>query len=62
MKNKGLLIEEPRPTLIFFYVYSTNVWNKINDKIGIRKGLNVLYGGIQIAANNMPQGELYRYH
>lgn len=52
------LIEEYRPTLIFFYVYSTNVWNKINDKIGIRKGLNVLYGGIQIAANNMPQGEL----
>ena len=57
-EEQRLLIEEYRPTLIFFYVYSTNVWNKINDKMGIRKGLNVLYGGIQIAANNMPQGEL----
>lgn len=52
------LIEEYKPTMIFYYVYSINVWNKINEKIGIRKGQNVLYGGIQIAANNMPQGEL----
>lgn len=52
------LIEVYKPTVIFYYVYSINVWNKINEKIGIRKGLNVLYGGIQIAANNMPQGEL----
>lgn len=52
------LIDLYKPTMIFFYVFSTNVWNKINEKIGVRKGINVLYGGIQIAANNMPQGEL----
>lgn len=52
------LIDLYKPTMIFYYVYSINVWNKINEKVGIRKGLNVLYGGIQIAANNMPQGEL----
>lgn len=57
-EEQRMLIEEYKPTLIFFYVYSINVWNKINEKIGMRKGLNVLYGGIQIAANNMPQGEL----
>lgn len=42
------------PIHIYFYPYLVS----INDKMGIRKGLNVLYGGIQIAANNMPQGEL----
>lgn len=52
------LIDIYRPTIIFYYVYSVNVWNKINEKVGIRKGLNILYGGIQIAANDMPQGEL----
>lgn len=52
------LIDLYKPTMIFYYVYSINVWNKINEKVGVRKGLNVLYGGIQIAANNMPQGEL----
>lgn len=52
------LIHKYKPTMIFFYVFSTKVWDKINERIGIRKNTNVLYGGIQIAANNMPQGEL----
>ena len=45
-------------TVIFSYVYSLSVWDEIDDKVGIRKGNHVLYGGIQLAANNMPQGEL----
>lgn len=45
-------------SVIFSYVYSLSVWDKIDNNIGIRKGSHVLYGGIQLAANNMPQGEL----
>lgn len=44
--------------VIFSYVYSLAIWDKIDASIGIRKGNHVLYGGIQLAANNMPQGEL----
>lgn len=56
--EKKELVDKYKPSLLFFNVYSVNVWSKINDKLGIRKGVNALYGGIQIAANNMPQGEL----
>ena len=44
--------------IVFSYVYSTSVWDKIDEGIDIRKGNHLLYGGIQLAANNMPQGEL----
>ena len=43
---------------IFSYVYSLAVWDKIDRLVDIRKGNHLLYGGIQLAANNMPQGEL----
>lgn len=52
------LVEKYNITVIFSYVYSLSVWDKIDKAIGIRKGSHVLYGGIQLAANNMPQGEL----
>lgn len=57
-EEQAELIRIYKPTIIFFYVFSINVWNKINENLGIRKGINALYGGIQIGANNMPQGEL----
>lgn len=44
--------------VIFSFVYSLTIWDKIDSLVGIRKGNHVLYGGIQLAANNMPQGEL----
>ena len=52
------LIQKHRITVAFSYVYSLAVWEKIDRQIGIRKGHHVLYGGIQLAADNMPQGEL----
>jgi hypothetical protein len=52
------LVKKYNVTVIFSYVYSLSVWDKIDESIGIRKGNHVLYGGIQLAANNMPQGEL----
>lgn len=57
-EDQKALIEKYNVTIIFAYVYSLAVWDKIDKAIGIRKGNHVLYGGIQLAANNMPQGEL----
>ncbi|MFC3341374.1 ATP-binding protein [Paenibacillus abyssi] len=46
------------PTVYFGYAYSLKVWNSFNESLNIRGNSKILYGGIQIAANNMPQGEL----
>ena len=45
-------------TAMFGYVYSLSIWEAIDKECGMRKGTHVLYGGIQMAVNNMPQGEL----
>ncbi len=52
------LVNKYKPCTYFCYVYSLQIWNKINESLKLRSGINALYGGIQIAANNMPQGEL----
>lgn len=52
------ILNKCKPIVYFCYVYSLKIWHKINEEMGIRSGINVLYGGIQLAANNMPQGEL----
>lgn len=43
-----------------FFTYSTDVWDDFNDNVvGLRKGKRLLLdGGLQMAANAMPQGEL----
>lgn len=42
-----------------YFAYSTEVWDQLNDKKAkLRKGLRVLKGGLQLANNGMPQGEL----
>lgn len=41
-----------------YFVYSTSVWDQLNDVIAkLRKGFRVLRGGLQLANNQMPQGE-----
>ena len=45
------------PTIYFCYTYSAKIWPQFNDTLGIRQGQSILSPGIQIAANNMPQGE-----
>ncbi|MFA9423868.1 MAG: ATP-binding protein, partial [Sedimentibacter sp.] len=57
-ENQLELIQKYKPTIYFCYVYSVQVWNKIDSSLKLRSGVNALYGGIQLAANNMPQGEL----
>ena len=46
------------PTIYFCFTYSAKVWPEFNEGLGLRQGQTVLAPGIQIAANNMPQGEI----
>lgn len=45
-------------TAMFGYVYSVSIWEAIDNECNLRKGQHLLHGGIQMAVNNMPQGEL----
>jgi hypothetical protein len=47
-----------QPDVYVSYVYSLKIWDAINKELNVRSGLKILFGGIQLAANNMPQGEL----
>ena len=52
------VLEKFTPTVSFEYGYSATLWSKYNDSLGIRKSYRALSAGIQLAANNMPQGEV----
>jgi hypothetical protein len=52
------ILSKHKPTLYFAYAYSTKLWASFNESLGIRTTTKLLTGGIQIAANNMPQGEV----
>jgi len=52
------LIQKYEINLHASYVYTVKIWDNICNKIKYRKGAKLIYGGIQIAANNMPQGNL----
>jgi hypothetical protein len=53
------LIKKYRPFVYGFFTYSTNVWDEYNDEaMKLRKGGRVLRGGLQMAANGMPQGPM----
>lgn len=47
-----------KPTVYFAYAYSAKFWNAFNESLGIRSNYKIISGGIQLAANNMPQGEI----
>ncbi len=57
-ENEKDEIKKYNITAKFGYVYSLSIWDAIDQKCGMRKNSHVLYGGIQMAVNNMPQGEL----
>ncbi len=46
------------PTIYICYAHSARVWSDYSESLGIRAGVDILKPGIQIAANNMPQGEI----
>lgn len=51
-------IDKFEPNIYFSYLYSAKVWNTFNEELKIRKNYRILHGGIQLAADNMPQGEI----
>ncbi|MGZ7210248.1 MAG: hypothetical protein ACXVHV_10240, partial [Methanobacterium sp.] len=53
------IIEEFKIEAYGYFTYSTAVWDQFNDTLAnLRKGYRVLRGGLQLANNNMIQGEL----
>jgi hypothetical protein len=45
--------------LYAFQSYSVKLWKKYNDEtLKLRKGYRVIWGGLQLATNLMPQGEI----
>jgi hypothetical protein len=52
------VLEKFKPTVAFEYGFSATLWTKYNDGLGIRRSYRALSAGIQLAANNMPQGEV----
>jgi hypothetical protein len=52
------VLEKHKPTVAFEYGYTAKFWSKFNEALGIRANQEILRSGIQLAANNMPQGEV----
>lgn len=53
------LLKQYETTGYGYFTYSTEVWDQLNDKkAGLRKGLRIIRGGLQIACNGMVQGEM----
>lgn len=51
------VLQNHTPTVSVEFGYTAKLWHRFNENLGLRKGHKVLTSGIQLAANNMPQGE-----
>lgn len=51
------IIAEHSPTVGVEFGYTTKLWQKFNESLGLRSNYRVMNSGIQMAANEMPQGE-----
>ncbi len=51
------ILDRYTPTVSVEFGYTAKLWNRFNESLGLRVGYKVLTSGIQLAANNMPQGE-----
>lgn len=53
------LLRRHEVTVYGAFVRSVKIWDKFNDEIlGLRKNLRILRGGLQMASDYMPQGDL----
>lgn len=53
------MLEKHEVFVYGFVTYSTDIWDEYNDDvIKLRKGERILQGGLQLAANGMPQGQM----
>ena len=60
--DERALVSQYKATIYGFLGYSTDLWDQFNDQsVGLRKGKRLLLrGGIQLATNAMPQGDLFQ--
>lgn len=53
------LLKEYNISFYGFFCYSTEIWDELNDTVvGLREDFRILNGGLQLATNHMPQGEI----
>jgi hypothetical protein len=53
------LIQQYKVKAYGFFGYSVKLWDQFNDSIAkLRKGMRILRGGLQLATDHMPQGDL----
>lgn len=55
--DEQAIIKAHSPTVSVEFGYTAKIWNQFNETLGLRANYKVLTSGIQLAANNMPQGE-----
>lgn len=51
------VLDNNSPIVSFEYGYTAKLWTQFNEKLSLRKDYKIITPGIQLAANNMPQGE-----
>lgn len=51
------ILTKHTPVVSVEFGYTAKIWPQFNEALGLRSGYRVLSSGIQLAANNMPQGE-----
>jgi hypothetical protein len=57
--NHVEIIKQYKVEAYGYFAYSTSIWNQLNDDLAkLRKGYRVLRGGLQLANNQMIQGDL----
>lgn len=56
-EDEAYIIGKYGPVISVEFGYTAKLWNQFNDSLGVRTNYKVLTSGIQLAANNMPQGE-----
>ncbi|MBX9821913.1 MAG: ATP-binding protein [Afipia birgiae] len=51
------ILDRHTPTVSVEFGYTARLWQQFNESLKLRPSYRVLTSGIQLAANNMPQGE-----
>ncbi len=56
-EEDSAVLKKYSPSMSVEYGYTAKLWGRFNESLNLRKDYRVLTSGIQLAANNMPQGE-----
>ena len=52
------IIDKHSPRVSVEFGFTAKLWQKFNESLGLRSNYRVMNSGIQLAANNMPQGDV----